>query len=90
MCIRSRAHAGVHPIPCSEVERLDATVKRYVPGAVVAQGEAGAPAEWMRGGAMEPYNWTETLQLKWDLRAMVRASFLYIFTCVYWEGKVLL
>ena len=35
------------------------------------KGECGAPAEWEHGGAMEPFNWTETEQLKWDLRAML-------------------
>eukprot|EP00035_Acanthoeca_spectabilis_P026877 m.464571 g.464571 ORF g.464571 m.464571 type:complete len:665 (-) comp23580_c0_seq1:66-2060(-) len=83
--------------PCSAVEALDATLKRHVPSAVVIQGEAGAPAEWMHGGAMEPYNWTEAKQLKWDLRAMLGdahapvVNFSSVFTmvdiCYHAEGS---
>lgn len=62
---------GGHPSPCSGVEALDATLKQWVPTAFVFQGECGAPAVWMRGGAMEPWNWTETKQMKWNLRSMM-------------------
>jgi hypothetical protein len=51
----------------------------------------------MHGGAMEPYNWTEAMQLKWDLRAMMGdaavplVNFSSVFTmidiCYHVEGS---
>eukprot|EP00912_Choanoflagellata_sp_UC4_P002313 UC4_evm2s1456 len=56
---------------CSIVSKLNAELMRHVPNAVLIQGEAGAPARRQNGGAMEPRNWTEIQQMKWNLRYMV-------------------
>ena len=68
---RRLSDCGAAPSPCSPVEALQAALTTFVPSAFLIQGETGAPARWSRGGAMEPRNWTEVQQMKWNLRSMI-------------------
>jgi hypothetical protein len=55
------------------VEKLRQLVWRYKPEVVFMQGENGAPStpKAVTIGAMRDYDWSETMQAKWDLRRML-------------------
>lgn len=53
-----------------QVGRLRALINQYAPGAVVRQGENGAPSRPGSFGALGDLDWTELSQTKWFLRRL--------------------
>ncbi|MFD6419236.1 hypothetical protein [Streptomyces sp. NPDC060194] len=54
-----------------QIGRLRTLVNQYAPGAVVRQGENGAPSRPGSFGALGDLDWTELSQSKWFLRRLV-------------------
>ncbi|MFI7287870.1 hypothetical protein ACIBRY_14650 [Streptomyces anulatus] len=54
-----------------QVDRIRDLIDQYVPGAVLRQGENGAPSRPGSFGALGDLDWTELSQTKWFLRRLV-------------------
>lgn len=66
-----------------QVEKLRALVNQYAPGAVVRQGENGAPSKPGSFGALGELDWTELSQSKWFLRRVLNDLGRDISTSVF-------
>ncbi|GAA4980982.1 hypothetical protein GCM10025734_01110 [Kitasatospora paranensis] len=77
-----------------QVAKLRALVDQYAPGAVVRQGENGAPSTAGSFGALGDTDWTELSQSKWLLRRVLNDLGRGISTSVFsisdlnYPGKV--
>ncbi|MEU0661086.1 GH39 family glycosyl hydrolase [Streptomyces lavendulocolor] len=66
-----------------QVEKLRALLAQYAPGAVVRQGENGAPSRPGSFGALGDLDWTELSQSKWFLRRVLNDLGRDISTSVF-------
>lgn len=66
-----------------QVEKLRALIAQYAPGAVVRQGENGAPSRPGSFGALGDLDWTELSQSKWFLRRVLNDLGRDISTSVF-------
>ncbi|MEV5433969.1 hypothetical protein [Streptomyces sp. NPDC052701] len=66
-----------------QVEKLRELIARYAPGAVLRQGENGAPSRPGSFGALGDLDWTELSQTKWVLRRVLNDLGRGISTSVF-------
>ncbi|ANB10603.1 hypothetical protein SAM40697_6650 [Streptomyces ambofaciens] len=66
-----------------QVEKVRALINQYAPGAVVRQGENGAPSTPGSFGALGELDWTELSQSKWFLRRVLNDLGRDISTSVF-------
>ncbi|MZE55807.1 hypothetical protein GTY86_31935 [Streptomyces sp. SID5770] len=66
-----------------QVQKLKGLVAQYAPGAVVRQGENGAPSRPGSFGALGDLDWTELSQTKWVLRRVLNDLGRDISTSVF-------
>ncbi|MHC3393249.1 GH39 family glycosyl hydrolase [Streptomyces lavendulocolor] len=66
-----------------QVEKLRALIAQYAPGAILRQGENGAPSRPGSFGALGDLDWTELSQTKWILRRVLNDLGRGISTSVF-------
>ncbi|MFH9263947.1 hypothetical protein ACH4KN_06725 [Streptomyces sp. NPDC017546] len=77
-----------------QVAKLKALVDQYAPGAVIRQGENGAPSTPGSFGALGDLDWTELSQSKWFLRRVLNdlgrdiSTSVFSISDLHYPGKV--
>ncbi|MEU0163246.1 hypothetical protein ABZ154_31735 [Streptomyces sp. NPDC006261] len=77
-----------------QVAKLKALVDQYAPGAVIRQGENGAPSAPGSFGALGDLDWTELSQSKWFLRRVLNdlgrdiSTSVFSISDLHYPGKV--